>query len=166
MSRQHLLSAVFKAATASASDALKTSNVHSEIVASLSPSNNVRAHPTQPSCLCWQDPIHVNTHNHRQIAEAYRRFGISPSTKDLLIIKVVKDGALSAQQISDHLTTHVEGDWLPATDDNISAATDMTKVSKYYKLNGLNWITAIKDAERKKREMEMVILGTMALRGV
>lgn len=42
----HLLSAVFRAASSAASEALKTPNVHSEIVMSLSPSNNVRMIPT------------------------------------------------------------------------------------------------------------------------
>lgn len=46
VSRNHLLSAVFRAVTTHASGALRTPNVHSEIVAALSPSNNVR----QESC--------------------------------------------------------------------------------------------------------------------
>lgn len=41
VSRRQLLSAVFKAVTSAATGALKTPNVHSEIVLSLNPSNNV-----------------------------------------------------------------------------------------------------------------------------
>lgn len=41
LSRRQLLSAVFKAVTSAAHGALKTPNVHSEIVLSLNPSNNV-----------------------------------------------------------------------------------------------------------------------------
>lgn len=41
VSRIHLLSAAFKALTAQLAGSLKTPNVHSELVASLSPSHNV-----------------------------------------------------------------------------------------------------------------------------
>lgn len=44
VSRKQLLSAIFKAVTGLANNALKTPNVHSEIVASLNPSSNVRHH--------------------------------------------------------------------------------------------------------------------------
>ncbi|KAF4124839.1 EKC/KEOPS complex subunit CGI121/TPRKB [Geosmithia morbida] len=140
VSRQHLLAAVFKAVTSSATDTLKTPNVHSEIVASLSPSKN--------------------------IAEAYRRFGISPNTKDLIVVKVIKDDSLSAEKISAHLASHVEGSWVPVTDEGIAAATNMTKILKYYKLNGLNWMNSIKDTKAKHKEIEMLVLGAMALHGV
>lgn len=52
------------------------------------------------------------------------------------------------------------------TDQNLAHLTDMAKVSKYYKLNGLNWLDGIKDERAKHKEMEMLILGGMALRGV
>jgi EKC/KEOPS complex subunit CGI121/TPRKB len=39
-------------------------------------------------------------------------------------------------------------------------------VSKYYKLNGLNWLDGIEDHAAKHKEMEALILGGMALRGV
>lgn len=52
------------------------------------------------------------------------------------------------------------------TDENITAVTDMSKVSKYYKLNGLGWLDSIKDPIAKRKETEMIIIGSMALRGV
>lgn len=109
-----------------------------------------------------------STHPHfcPQIAEAYRRYGISPATKDLLVVKVAKDGSHSSQHISDHLTTNVEGEWLPVTDENLAAATDKAKVSKYYKLNGLKWLNSIDDPGLRNKETEMLVLGGMALRGV
>jgi EKC/KEOPS complex subunit CGI121/TPRKB len=39
-------------------------------------------------------------------------------------------------------------------------------VRKSYKLNGLAWLDAIKDELLKRQEMERLILGGMALRGV
>lgn len=74
--------------------------------------------------------------------------------------------APSAESIWDHLTRNVEGEAVAVTDQNISVATDLPKVRKYYKLNGLDWLDAIKDEQTKRSEMEMLILNAMALRGV
>ncbi|CAM1504869.1 Fc.00g024600.m01.CDS01 [Cosmosporella sp. VM-42] len=145
LSRLQLLSAIFKATLASAHDTLKTPNVHSEVVMSLSSSNN--------------------------IADSYRRFGISPSTQNLLVVKITfpteaNPTPTSSTQIWDHLTTHVDGEATQVTDVSISAATDLPKVRKYYKLNGLRWLDDIKDDVARRKEMEMLVLGGMALRGV
>lgn len=55
---------------------------------------------------------------------------------------------------------------MSVTDQNIRAATDLAKVRKYYKLNGLDWLDAIKDEQQWRSETEMLILNAMALRGV
>ncbi|KAL6871623.1 CGI-121 domain-containing protein [Trichoderma longibrachiatum] len=145
VSRAHLLSAVFKAVNASVNGTLRTPNVHSEIVVSLSSSSN--------------------------IADAYRRFGVSPSTSDLFVVKVTfpSDTAPeppSADSIWQHLKDNVEGDAVPATDETIQTITDVRTVRKSYKLNGLAWLDAIKDELVKRQEIERLILGGMALRGV
>ncbi|KAG7416362.1 EKC/KEOPS complex subunit CGI121 [Fusarium oxysporum f. sp. rapae] len=145
VSRLQLLSAVFKATSTAVNGALRTPNVHSEIVCAMSSSNN--------------------------IADAYRRYGISPSTKDLIVVKVTfpgEDGAepLTHDQIWEHLKTNVEGEALPITDDQISTTTDVPMVRKYYKLNGLKWLDDIKDEKVKQKEMESLVIGAMALRGV
>ncbi|CAH0057732.1 unnamed protein product [Clonostachys solani] len=140
VSRLHLLSAVFRAATTASTNSLITPNVHSEIIISLSPSNN--------------------------ISEAYRRYGISPSTKDLLVVKVSGPNGPSHDDIAKHLSEHVEGDQLPVTDENIAPATDNSKVAKYYKLNGLSWLDAIKDQSQKRKEVETLVVGTLAVRGI
>ncbi|KAH7001090.1 protein CGI121 [Ilyonectria destructans] len=145
VSRLQLLSAVFKAAVNAVNGQLLTPNVHSEIVVALNSSSN--------------------------ITESYRRFGISPSTKDLIAIKITfpaEDGTppLNSEQIWEHLKANVEGEALDLTDDNISAVTDLAKVRKYYKLNGLKWLDDIKDEKLKQKETEMLVMGGMALRGV
>ncbi|CAJ0548539.1 Ff.00g021520.m01.CDS01 [Fusarium sp. VM40] len=145
VSRLQLLSAVFKATLTAVNGALRTPNVHSEIVCTMSSSNN--------------------------IADAYRRYGISPSTKDLIVVKVTfpgEDGAepLTHDQIWEHLKSNVEGEAVSITDDQISTTTDVPKVRKYYKLNGLKWLDDIKDEKVKKQEMESLVIGAMALRGV
>ncbi|OAA69145.1 Kinase binding protein CGI-121 [Cordyceps fumosorosea ARSEF 2679] len=144
VSRMQLLAAVFKATNAAANGALQTPNIHSETVASLSPSNN--------------------------IADAYRRFGISPTTKDLLVVKITfpteaRPQPAPTESIAKHLQENVEGISVPASDDNIAACADMAKVRKYYKLNGINWLNTPDQAEGKK-QIEGLILGSMALRGV
>ncbi|KAI1155493.1 kinase binding protein CGI-121-domain-containing protein [Nemania diffusa] len=163
-SRLQVLSAVFKAITAQVGGTMKTPNVHSEIVWSLSPTNN--------------------------IAESYRRYGITPASQDLVIVKVLvappvlsSDAAASesrlapesgtsvkrlstAQAIEEHLFTHVQGRSVPFADQTLEELTDWGRVRKYYKLNGVSWLDKIKDPAAKNREMNMLIMGGMALRGV
>ncbi|KAK5987029.1 EKC/KEOPS complex subunit [Cladobotryum mycophilum] len=141
VSRAQLLSAVFKAITSSAGESLKTPNVHSETVVSLSPSSN--------------------------IADAYRRFGISPTTNSLLVLKITLSPTPgSAEQISKHLEQHVEGKAVPASDENIAKTTDFQAVRKNYKLNGLPWLDVIRDDAARRAEIEKLVISGMALRGL
>ncbi|KAI0405844.1 kinase binding protein CGI-121-domain-containing protein [Xylaria palmicola] len=147
-SRLQVLSAAFKAITVESAGTMKTPNVHSEIVYSLSPANN--------------------------IVEAYRRYGITPTTRDLVIVKVlvtppVVDPARpprTARDVEKHLLAHVQGKPVPFTDRALSELTDWGRVRKYYKLNGVGWLEGIKDPVAKNREMDMLVMGGMALRGL
>lgn len=166
MSKLQLLSAVFKAANATVNGALQTPNIHSETVASLSTSKNVRN-------TASLRPFFVITAaaNAAQIADAYRRFGISPTTKDLLVAKITfpteaQPQPVTTESIAKHLHENVKGNYLPVTDENIAACTDMTKVRKYYKLNGINWLDATESTQAKTQQIESLVLGSMALRGV
>ncbi|KAM3483639.1 hypothetical protein MY8738_002949 [Beauveria namnaoensis] len=145
VSRLQLLSAIFKAANAAVNGALQTPNIHSETVASLSSSKN--------------------------IADAYRRFGISPTTKDLLIVKITfpteaEPQSTASDSIAKHLHENVKGRSMPVTDENIAACTDMAKIRKYYKLNGISWLEALKNTQAKRQQIESLVIGSMALRGV
>jgi EKC/KEOPS complex subunit CGI121/TPRKB len=60
----------------------------------------------------------------------------------------------------------VEGTAVPFTDEEIAKSTDWSKVSKYYKLNGAPALKNIKDEKERLRETEMLVLSSMALRGV
>ncbi|RCI11036.1 hypothetical protein L249_5187 [Ophiocordyceps polyrhachis-furcata BCC 54312] len=144
ISRNHLFSAVFRAIVAHAKGALDTPNVHSEIVAYLNPSNN--------------------------IADAYRRFGIQPSTVHLAVIKVTfptdaRPERPSSQAIWHHLTTNVDGDAVSPTNDNLETVTHMARVRKNYKIKNLSWLPEGQELARRS-ELEALILGTMALRGL
>ncbi|CCF33986.1 hypothetical protein CH063_01062 [Colletotrichum higginsianum] len=139
VSRTHILAAAFKAVTAKVDGSLKTPNVHSELVASLSSANN--------------------------IAEAYRRFGISPSSRDVIAIKISSPTAVpSAEEVEQHLRENFQGTPVPFTDESIATSTDWAKVRKYYKLNGLPWLDAIKDETERREQLETLVLGAMALR--
>ncbi|KAI0895420.1 hypothetical protein F4806DRAFT_81250 [Annulohypoxylon nitens] len=143
VSRFQILAAVYKAITIQMSGNMKTPNVHSEIVCSLSPNNN--------------------------ISEAYRRFGITGTTTSLIIIKVLitSPSTLTPVAIEQHLLTHVQGTPTPLTDEILqSSLTDWAKVRKYYKLNGVNWLDSVKDEAMKRGEMEVLVLEGMALRGL
>jgi len=153
VSRLHALAAAYRAVNDLVENRLSSRNVHSEMVFSLSPNNN--------------------------IAESFRRFGITPQTTNLLIIKVSTPNApFAASSVQEHLTTSVEGEQVEFSDEILQGMTDMIKVKKYYKLNtgtprggksgkgivGGVGSLAVKEGGEAK-EFEMLILGSIALRG-
>ncbi|EON95898.1 putative kinase binding protein cgi-121 protein [Phaeoacremonium minimum UCRPA7] len=145
VSRLQVLAVIYKALSILLDGTLRTPNVHSEIVTSLSASNN--------------------------IAEAYRRYGITAETTSVIIVKVVfptdaRPEPPSAEHIWKHLQDNVTGSLVPFTDDEISGSTDWAKVRKYYKLNGAPSLNGLHDEVLKTKEAEMLVLGAMALRGV
>lgn len=148
-SRTQLLSAIFRALTGLINGRLATPNVHSEIVLSLSSNNN--------------------------IADAYRRFGITPgSTQDIIVVKVLAPKNFThllrlnalADETWGHLSENVAGKPVPLTDDEIRQTTDWTKVRKYYKLNNLPVVDAEKDPVARQAIWERLAIMSMALRGV
>ncbi|KAK4041857.1 kinase binding protein CGI-121-domain-containing protein [Parachaetomium inaequale] len=151
ISRLHLLSAIYSAVNVLLDGALRTPNVHSEIVVSLNTNNN--------------------------IADAYRRWGITPGkTKDLIVVKVVAppSGAQeepptpiqTQQAIWDHLTQHVQGIPKPLTDAELARAIDWPKVRKYYRLNGVPALERVADEQERWRQSERLAIMGMALRGL
>ena len=110
-----------------------------------------------------------------QIAEAYRRWGISPaSTKDIIVIKVVFPPPGSppdtprptADDIWVHLSEHVRGTPVALSDDEIAPCTAWSKIAKYYKLSGAAAMKDMADPAERAREMGVIALGGMALRGL
>ncbi|KAK6086205.1 EKC/KEOPS complex subunit [Seiridium cupressi] len=143
-SRFHLLSAVYKAITIEASGNMRTPNIHSEIVCSLSSNNN--------------------------IAEAYRRFGIQPATKDVVVVKVLisredASSIVTSEDVDRHLVEHVQGESVPLRDEALAKLTDWPKLRKYHKLNGVSYIEGIEDEEARTKERELLVVSAMALRG-
>lgn len=131
---------------------LRSKNVHSEIVFSLSPNNN--------------------------IAESFRRFGVQSETSKLLAIKV-STNQQSSDAVSNHLTSNVEGRLVPFTDETLAAIVDMPRVRKIYKLdglgasgkvaregksNGVNGFSVVPAAAELDQAVKVVV-GLMALKG-
>lgn len=155
----HLLAAIFRAANDYLNGRLKSRNVHSEIVFSLGANNN--------------------------IAQSLRAFGIAHTTKDLVVVKLATDAKITRESVEGHLRNSIEGTLVKFSDDTMKGITDVGKVRKLYKLPVLGKgeakskrrrkdgseegtgeaIGAGKGAEWERKELEVAILGLMALRG-
>lgn len=94
-----------------------------------------------------------------QIAESFRRFGISEDSKNLLAIKVGSPHARDA--IERHLTEQVKGTPAPFTDELLAKMHDPARIRKIYRLE------APKKGEPLVlgKEAEAFIVGSMALKG-
>lgn len=165
-SRRHLLSAIFRALNDHVHDRLKSNNVHSEIVFCLSPNNN--------------------------IGDAFRRFGVQDTTRELVVVKVggttttptptsstttsstSRNGEISRDSVQAHLQGAVKGRLVPFDDDDFFVQVcDLDKVRKTYKLGGKSNRNLKKmvngdagnTALNEQEEIEVQVLGLMALRG-
>lgn len=148
ISTTHALAGVFRAANDYRNGRLRSRNVHSEIVFALGPNNN--------------------------IAESFRKFGISDTTSSLLVIKLSTSPEITHESVKTHLETAIQGESIEFCDENLAKFVDVARVRKVYKLNG-----PARPAGRKKqaasdaveieasvtRDLEMSILGLIALKG-
>ncbi|KAI9672338.1 MAG: hypothetical protein M1817_003360 [Caeruleum heppii] len=141
ISTTHALAAAFRALNDLAHDRLKTRNVHAEIVFSLSSNNN--------------------------IADSFRRFGVGDLTTNLLVIKVSSEPTITHNSVQKHLSSVIEGTPIDFSDDNLRVMTDMAKVKKAYKMGQVTSNSKIDGGiiTDERAELEMTIVGAMALRG-
>ncbi|OJJ53262.1 hypothetical protein ASPSYDRAFT_1164973 [Aspergillus sydowii CBS 593.65] len=142
LSRAHALSSVFRAVNDYLNGRLKSRNIHSEIVFSLSPTNN--------------------------IADSFRKFGISDTTSSLLVIKVSVTPDITHESVATHLAQNVQGTPLPFDDAALSGISDITKIKKAYKLGALPPVSSNQTngvSDEGKRRLELSVLGAIALRG-
>ena len=87
----------------------------------------------------------------RQIAESFRRFGISDDSTNVLAMKVSGDPA----EIEAHLKQFVEGELVPLTDEVLVGMCDLGRIRKLYRV----------DAGSARKDAEAFVLGSMALKG-
>ncbi|KAL2868007.1 EKC/KEOPS complex subunit CGI121/TPRKB [Aspergillus lucknowensis] len=142
LSRAHALSAVFRAANDYLNGRLKSRNVHSEIVFSLSPTNN--------------------------IADSFRKFGIADTTSRLLVVKISVTPDITHESVAAHLEQNVQGSQIPFDDATLSEISDVTKIKKAYKLGSLPSAAPNQTngtPGNAKKQLELSVLGAISLRG-
>lgn len=155
LTTSHILAAAFRAMNDYLHERLKSRNVHSEIVFALSPSNN--------------------------IGEAFRKFGVADTTSDLLVMKVSTSPSITFESVSEHLTASIQGTPVDFSDETLASMSDLSKITKAYKISGsgpaggksakkskdqIGSVSADDmTAGRESKELEVAILGAMALRG-
>ena len=150
LSTKHVLAATFRAMNDYLCERLKSRNIHSEIVFCLSPNNN--------------------------IGEAFRRYGVSDTTKSLVVVKVPTDPGITHDSIESHLSEVVKGTPLPFEDSSFNGISDLPKITKAYKLSqpssskGKSSQSVIGSsgglwAPDERHELEVSVIGLMALRG-
>ncbi|KIY69039.1 CGI-121-domain-containing protein [Cylindrobasidium torrendii FP15055 ss-10] len=134
----HLQTGIHQAILTDSQGALRTKTVHSEILWSLNPTNN--------------------------ITEAIRRYGISDSTKSLLVVHIAPKSQ-SAEDLKAKLQRIVDGTLVPAS--TLAGITDWAKVKKYYKLNNDPALTATKtDEEEQHAVIDNIVTSSVAMKSV
>ncbi|KAI1003031.1 hypothetical protein K3495_g5177 [Podosphaera aphanis] len=142
ISRIHLLAACFRAISNQLLNKLRTRNVHSEIVFSLSPNKN--------------------------IASSLSNFGIASETSGLLVIKV--NPVTERSSITAHLGRVIDGEPVNFCDSELARMTDWARVRKLYKLDASavskkKSKTSGPHGSMEQNDAEVLILGAMALKG-
>lgn len=105
-----------------------------------------------------------------QIAESFRRFGISDTTQHVLAIKVCSTPDITAESVSQHLQQNIEGEQVDVSDAALAEVADQARLRKIYKLNvqakkGAANGAASTTSTSEIKELETSILGVMALKG-
>lgn len=107
-----------------------------------------------------------------QIAESFRRFGIADATTNLLVIKLSISPDITHGSVKQHLDAVVEGDAVAFDDQVLARMTDLARIRKIYKLNVPVQTSGKKKREgdnvsdeSERKELEVMVLGLMALRG-
>lgn len=150
LSTRHVLAATFRAMNDYLCDRLKSRNIHSEIVFCLSPNNN--------------------------IGEAFRRYGLSDTSKSLVVIKVSTDPSVTHDSVEAHLKEVMKGSPLPFEDSSFEDISDLPKIAKAYKLSqtqqpkGRPTSKAVTNGNGRsgldeRHDLEVSVVGLMALRG-
>jgi EKC/KEOPS complex subunit CGI121/TPRKB len=109
-----------------------------------------------------------------KISEAFRKFGISDITKNLLVVKVSVTPEITHDTVARHLDTAIEGHPVPFDDETLSVISDLSKIKKIYKITPPSSGASTQSAKRslangttldERRYMEKIFLGAIAMRG-
>lgn len=94
-----------------------------------------------------------------KIADSFRKFGITDSTTDLLVVKVSVTPDVTHASVATHLQQYIEGSPVAFADETLSEISDISKIKKAYKLGTLG------SRDDEKRRLELSLIGAIALRG-
>ncbi|KAJ7644349.1 kinase binding protein CGI-121-domain-containing protein [Roridomyces roridus] len=137
-SLQHLRTAIHQAVMADALGSLRTRTVHSEIIWSLNPTNN--------------------------ISEAMRRYGVSDTSTSLVVVRI-DSPELSVTDIERDMDAAVNGTKVPFAD--LRDITDWTAVKKYHKLGNEVAIQQTKgDVDRERGVVDEIATSSVAMKMV
>ncbi|KAF8164797.1 kinase binding protein CGI-121-domain-containing protein [Crassisporium funariophilum] len=130
--------AISQAILAESQGALRTKTVHSEILFNLNP-----------------------THN---ITEAIRRYGVSESNTDVIVVKI-DSRDLAPETVEENMKAVIDGTVVQLSE--LEGVTDWPSVKKYHKLNGE---MAIKEAAgnpvRERVIVDNIVVSSVAMKSV
>ncbi|KAK7683058.1 hypothetical protein QCA50_013730 [Cerrena zonata] len=128
----HLRSAILNSVLSQSQGTLRTKTVHSEILWNLNPTNN--------------------------ISDAIRRYGVSPSTTSLIVVRIGPPSPPSTIQAQ--MQEVVSGTLSPISE--LKNITDWAKVRKYHKIGQKMDKDPIKDTQKAHE----IVLSTVAMKSV
>ncbi|KIJ19744.1 hypothetical protein PAXINDRAFT_125890, partial [Paxillus involutus ATCC 200175] len=132
----HLQTAIYQALLSESQGLLRTKTIHSEIIWALNPTNN--------------------------ITEAIRRYGVSDTSTDLIVVRVATS---DIPDVSQKMRDVVEGE-LDAL-ANVSQLTDWSSVKKHYKLNAEVAVKdAVGDATKERTVVDSIVVSSVAMKSV
>jgi len=135
----HLQVALLQSLVAEAQGKLRTKTIHSEIIWTLNPTNN--------------------------ITEALRRFGISKDTKTLILIQVLNETEkVDASRAESSMKDLVKGSLVPLA--QISECTDWARVRKVYKVNEDAVIKGAADERTLRFHVDAIVTSMVATKTV
>ena len=138
-------------------------------------------HPAKSHSISY--PLYVPSDDAlSQITESFRRFGITESTRALLVIKVSTSQTITHDSVQQHLGSIIDGTATQFSNETLESMTDLARVRKIYKLTDGQPSKHRKSGKKSTAEdivtpwtgnagcwnfgdAENAILGAMALRG-
>lgn len=115
--------------------------------------------------------------NSGQIAESFRKFGVTDGTQSLIAVKVIPpmDDVEQSAQISavgNHLSSNVTGDKIPFTEENLAATMNLANIRKIYKTpantkskSSNTAVNGTSPSAAEIKELERIVLGLITIKG-
>lgn len=88
-------------------------------------------------------------------------------TEHLVVVKLATSKTVTADGVAQHLSQSIKGNWVPFEDRVLAQTTDIAKIRKIYKFEppSKSRPSGQEPVDHERKELEVIILGLMALRG-